>query len=282
MKKATKIWLITAAALILAGGILFCGVMTGLGWDFTKLSTSKYETREYDITQEFDDILILTDTADIVFLPSQEQECRVVCYEQPDYSHTVAVKDGILWVELTDTQAWHQSIGIHLDSPKITVYLPAGAYGALTVKTDTGDASIPKEFQFESVDISLSTGDITLQGVSVGALDLTVSTGDVILTDVTCQDLRTSGNTGDLTLTHVIASGMFSIRRTTGDVTLEACDAAEISIKTNTGDVRGSLLTDKEFYVKTDTGDREYPHMTTGGKCEIITTTGDVKVEIQP
>ena len=37
MKTAKKVWLITAGALVLVGGVLFAGVMATLGWDFSKL-----------------------------------------------------------------------------------------------------------------------------------------------------------------------------------------------------------------------------------------------------
>ena len=47
MKTGTKIWLIVAAALVLVGGGLFVVTMTMIGWDFSKLSTVKYETNKY-------------------------------------------------------------------------------------------------------------------------------------------------------------------------------------------------------------------------------------------
>ena len=46
MSKITKIWLIIAASFVLIGCIIFGGVMTMLKWDFTKLSTDKYETND--------------------------------------------------------------------------------------------------------------------------------------------------------------------------------------------------------------------------------------------
>ena len=104
MKKATKIWLITAAALILVGGMIFGGAMTMLKWDFTKLSTTRYESREYEITEPFENIRILTDTANITFLPTDGTQCRVVCYEDVKASHEVAVKDDMLTVERIDTR----------------------------------------------------------------------------------------------------------------------------------------------------------------------------------
>jgi hypothetical protein len=320
MKKSTIVWLITAAALILIGAMLFGGVMTMLKWDFTQLSTTKYETREHMITESFENIHILADTADITFLPTDGTECRVVCYEEKNASHAVAVKDNTLMIERIDTGKWYEHIGFNFGTPKITVYMPQGEYAALTVKASTGDLNISREFQFQTIDVSVSTGkvtckawasgqikitattgDITLQDVSAGSLDLTVSTGKVmatgitgngdvsikvstgktLLTDVTCQNLSTSGGTGDVKLTNVIASGAFVIKRTTGDVTFDSCDAGTITVTTDTGYVKGTLLSDKTFCVETDTGKREYPKTTTGGRCEITTDTGDINISIK-
>jgi DUF4097 and DUF4098 domain-containing protein YvlB len=104
---------------------------------------------------------------------------------------------------------------------------------------------------------------------------------NAVLAGVTCQNLTSNGDTGDIDLISVIASGSFSIVRSTGDVSFEECDAAEILVTTSTGDVEGTLLSDKVFFVETDTGRREYPQSTTGGKCQITTSTGDIEISIE-
>lgn len=320
MRKATKGWLIVATALLLVGLMIFGGAMTVLKWDFTKLSTSKYETNEYGITEAFRSISVRANTADVTFVPSDRDTCSVVCYELTNQKHSVSVEDGTLVIEVKDTRKWYEYIGIQFGSPKITVYLPGGEYEALSVQSDTGDVKIPGEFSFESMEITQSTGNVTneasvsnsmriktttgdicVKNLSAGSLSLSVSTGEVTvsgvrcegelsvsvstgktyLTDVTCQSLISRGSTGNLSLTGVTASERFSLERSTGDVTMDGCDAAELWIRTDTGDVEGSLLSSKIFLVTTDTGDKEVPSTVTGGKCEIITDTGDVRIRIQ-
>ena len=61
----TKIWIITAAVFVLAGALIFAGVMTMLKWDFTKLSTVKYETNVHEIDKVFDSISIDTDNSNL-------------------------------------------------------------------------------------------------------------------------------------------------------------------------------------------------------------------------
>ena len=319
MSKSVKIWLIIAASLILIGAIIFTGVMTVLKWDFTKLSTEKYQTNTHEITDSFKNISIETDTADIDFVMSENDKISVVCKEQENYKHNVCVLDETLQIKLEDKRQWYEHIGINFLNTKITVYLPQGEYGDLNVKNSTGDIKIAKDFSFKSIDIKgstghvtsqalakndikikLSTGDIKIENITAKSLDLAVSTGKINANDVKCEgdikikvstgkarlknaeckNLVSEGSTGDFALENVNCSEKLSAKRTTGDVTLNLCDANEIFIKTDTGDVTGTLLSDKIFIVSTDTGKVDVPKSTTGGKCEITTDTGDIKIKI--
>ncbi len=303
MKSRTKLWLITATLFVLLGGILFAGVMATLNWDFTALATVKYETNTYNISEAFNNISINTDTADIILTASNDGKCRVECHEEENIKHSVAVKDGTLTIKSIDERKAHDFlayIGINFDSPKITVYLTENEYTSLFIEESTGDIEIPKDFSFDNIDISLSTGDVNtyasacdtikiktstgdirVANINAGALDLSVSTGEVKLANIECKNLVSSGSTGDISLESVIAAEKISIERSTGDVSLDGSDAAEIFIKTDTGDVTGSLLTDKVFTTKTDTGDIEVPKSANGGSCEIITDTGDIELDIK-
>lgn len=319
MSKTTKTWLIIASSLVLVGCIIFGGVMTMFKWDFTKLSTVKYETNDYEINEDYKNISIVTKTADILFVPAENEKSLVECFEQKKLNHSVAVKDDTLIIEVEDTRKWYDYVGINFGTPKITVYIPQGEYGVLSVKSSTGDVEIPKDFKFESIDIlgstgciknqasasevvkiKTSTGNIRIENVSAGALDLSVSTGGITVSEVTCEgDVKinvstgktkltdakcknfvSKGNTGDISLKNVVAAENFSIERSTGDVKFDGADAAEIFIKTDTGNVSGSLLTDKVFIVHTDTGSIDVPKTTTGGKCEVNTDTGDIKINV--
>lgn len=319
MSKRTKIWLITAASLVLIGLIMFAAVMTAYHWDFSNLSTGKYETNTYEINEEFSNIKLDIETADILFVASSDNMGRVVCYEQENMKHSVDVQDSTLTINAVDGREWYEHIGINLHSPKVTVYLPKAEYELLIIQESTGDITLPKDFTFGSMDLSLSTGhvdsrasslglmrietstgDIRLQDLSAGELDLTVSTGHVDvqsvacegnvgvcvstgnakLTDISCESINSDGDTGDITLKNVIAADMISIERSTGDVRFEQCDAGELEINTDTGKVTGSLLSAKVFIARSDTGDIDVPETTSGGKCRITTDTGDIKITI--
>ena len=71
-----------------------------------------------------------------------------------------------------------------------------------------------------------------------------------------------------------------SVTRSTGDVRFEGSDAAAIFVETNTGDVTGTLLSDKIFLPQSNTGEIEVPQTVSGGRCQIITSTGDIRLKI--
>ena len=317
MSKAAKVWLIVAASLVLLGVLLVGGVMMFLIFDFGRFITSECQTNTHEISEEFNSISVNTSTADIAFLVSEDGGRRVVCYEQENLKHSVEVKDGTLFVSLVDTRKWYEHISIYSEDTMVTVYLPKADYAALNVRSSTGDVEIPAGLEFESiyitastadvkcyasaagaVKIKTSTGDIFAEGISAGSLDLSVTTGkvkiaavtclgdlklesetgDIELRDISCKNVISEGDTSDISLLNVIAEERFSIETETGDVKFERCDASEIFIETDTGDVTGSFCSDKIFFAQSDTGRIDVPRTTGGGRCEITTDTGDIRL----
>lgn len=339
MNKTTKICLIIAAALAVLGLILFAGAMAAFDFDFNKLGNVGYENNTYEVTEVFDRISIDVDTTEIEFQPSDDEECRIVCFETQKIKHSAVVQDGTLIISAVDSRKWYEHIGIFLGTQKMTVYLPQSEYTSLLIDTGTGDIGIPGDFVFGNVDISgstadvecqasvlngmrikLSTGTIRLKDAAAAELDLCVTTGNIAvnsvvcsgsikvgvstgrteLTDVRCKTVTSNGDTGRITLTNVTASELISVERSTGGVTLERSeaerivietstgtvrfensDAGEIYVKTTTGSVKGTLLTEKIFITETDTGRVNVPKTTSGGRCEIITDTGNIEIDIQ-
>ena len=321
MLRTRKFWMLMATLFVVVGLVVFAVAMNANNWQFSKLNTENFETNTYEIADPFVNISMETDTADIFFLPSPDGKTKVVCYEPDNARHKVTLSGGTLTIGKADEQDWSVHIGIHTESPKLQIFLPAGDYQSLTIREDTGDIHIPADFRFSSLDIQTSTGDVAtaasaagllkiatstghirLENASAGSVDLSVSTGCVavenvtcvgelslevstgesILSNVSCETFTTTGDTGELELKSVIATGTFSITRTTGDVEFDRCDAKEITVETDTGDVEGSFLSPKIFFIETDTGDIRVPKSTTGGACSVTTSTGDIELDILP
>ena len=319
MNEKTKHWLLAAGALVLIGCILFTGTLAAQGWDLTKLSTTSFETNTYEISEDFRNIEITTDTADVLFAVSDDDTCRVVCEEAEDEKHSVEVRNDTLTIENDAQNSWYANIGFSLGTPKLTVYLPQTQYRTLTIAGSTGNVDIPKEFAFDRAEITRSTGNadlaasvsqtakittttgnIRVENITAGDLALSattgavevsgarcqngltanVTTGAVRLRDVSCGSLVSSGDVGSIRLEDVIAAGEISIERSAGHVAFDACDAEELHVTTDTGAVSGSLLSDKIFFAQSDVGSVNVPKTTTGGICEITTKTGAIEMTV--
>ncbi len=76
------------------------------------------------------------------------------------------------------------------------------------------------------------------------------------------------------------APQIIEIDLSTGDIRLEAIEAGGLDLTTDTGDITGTLLSDKVFLTETSTGRISVPKTTTGGKCELKTSTGDIKIDV--
>lgn len=314
-----KKWIIIAVVLAVVGTLVFAASAAALQFDFTNLDTGKYETNTYAVKGSFRSISIDADDERIIFKPSGDANCKVVCYEEEHRKHDVAVSGETLTIKAVDRRKLTDHFPFNLKQPEITVYLPERIYSDLSIDTDTGDIEIPANFSFDritvrgdtsdvsclasakdSIGIALTTGDISMTSVETGTMDLKVTTGKIHaesiacegdvsirvdtgktkLLDVTCRNLTTEGTTGDIALNRVIASDAIRITRDTGDVEFSASDAGSVFVKTSTGDVTGSLLSEKVFITDTNTGKVEVPKSINGGRCEITTDTGDIRIEI--
>jgi len=319
MSESGKFWMFLALILILTGCIVFLVGMSLLNWDFTKISTLQFESKTFALNESFQDIKIDVDTADVELLRCKEGEGSVLCYEEKNAKHSVEVRDGTLVIKVHDERKWYDRIGFSFESPKITVLIPAGV-SSLSIDGNTGNVLLPDTLGFHSINVSQSTGSVScksdasesilirtstgkieMSDVTCGSMELSVSTGNIRLAKVNCSDeakislstgdlfvsdfqaerFVTHGSTGDVKMENSVFADKLLIQRTTGDVAFEKCDASDVRINTDTGDVCGSFLSGKVFVTKTDTGRIDVAETVSGGRCEIVTDTGDIRVWIE-
>ena len=320
MNTGTVVKLVLAALLVIVGGLIFAAALISVGFDFSKLGNVKVETNTYTPSGKFDGIIIEGMTDDVTFKKSTDGT-RIVCRESEKLKHTVSVDNKTLRVIAEDTRKWYDHITFFGSKDLgITVYLPEGEYSSLSLDITTGDVNVPDGFTFDTVkidcttgdveysadattslEIKTTTGDIEVSDVKTGKMSLKVTTGDIEVNDVnvdgeikikhttgeaeldsiTCGSLVSEGATGDIVLERVIVENLLSVKTSTGDIIFEECDAGEVYAKATTGSVSGTLLSEKVFITDTSTGNTDVPKTATGGRCEITTTTGDIRIKVK-
>ena len=247
--KKTIIWI----------AITFCLLLVAIAVLYSLSITVKLETNEYEIKETFENIKIITDTADIDFVLSENLNPLIICEEHKNIKHSVNVKENTLLVEVNDNRKWYEHIGI--STSKITIYLPKNEYDELITESDTGN--------------------IHIKSINANKLDLSTDTGNLKIVNIKCKNLFSTSDTGNILLENVIAEEKFKIETDSGNVKFKDSDASDIFVKTDTGNVTGNLLTDKVIFAESETGDIDVPKVMADEKCEIITETGDIKITIK-
>lgn len=317
MKKPTKIRFCTTSLLVIFG-LLVCTAVTACNWNFANPNMVVYDTVTYEIGEQFTSVSADLHISDISFIPCDEDSVRVVCYKPQNKDYSVGVNGNTL--SITENYEYINFHFFNFNTPTVSVYMPQGDYNALIVSSKTGDTYIPNDFNFESIEVTATTGNVNCEACALNKIKIELSTGDIILnslnakdislsvttgsiniasvectgnltvdvrtgksnlSNIKCKNLLSNGNTGDIVLKNVIAHDTFNIERSTGDVKFEACDANDITVKTSTGKVCGTLLSEKIFTAKSNTGSVNVPQTTSGGKCNIKTTTGDIKITLR-
>ena len=300
-KNNKKTLLIVAVILAVTGGVIFTVAFAALGFDIAKLSTQKYEFNTYMLAEDFNSIKINTETASVILAASDSDECKIECVEREKMKHTAKVREGTLVIDVENTKKWYDYIGSSFGNETITIYLPKAVYASLSVNADTGSVEIPEMFSFESVCVKVDTGSIdcyadvsnsielqTARGSicaenskTDGEVKLKTSTGSIKIADIRCNRLSAESHTGSIDLTNTIADDNMTINCATGSVKFNSCDANEMKVETHTGSIVGTLLSDKIFFAKSAVGNVDVPKTTSGGTCELVTGTGDIKIEIK-
>lgn len=315
MKPAILVPIIIGSVLLTTAGVLLA---VGIA---NNSKNNKVTTREVVVEETFNNIDIDFSVTDVELIKASDGKNKIVYSERPKQTHVTEVKDGTLTLRSQDTRKWYEKVFVfNYSKITATIYLADTTYGNIKTDLSTGNVIVPGDFTFENVNLKSSTGDLkfeakvnnelkvecstgnthlkdvtaksvnlkastgkeTLENVTVTeGLNIAVSTGNIELTGVKSKNLQTTSSTGKTTLTNTVIQEHIQIKASTGDVKFNDSDAQTLKIETSTGDVTGTLLTSKIFYATSSTGKIKVPQSTTGGMCEVKTSTGDIILSIK-
>lgn len=242
-----------------------------------------------------------------------EEERITHSVEVIDDTLTVIRTDNREWHELIGIYWYEEGV-------ELTVSLPQSSYEKLYVKSLSGNISVPNGFNFSDIqlystsgnissmaetagniraesvsgDVMLvnadsanlyaktSSGDVMIaSSVTEGEITATTVSGDIAVAESTAEKISASCTSGDVDLMNAVTSGEFNVKTVSGDIELNRCDGGSLDMKTTSGDVEGTLRTGKLFLVHSTSGDVRVPDDMGTEKCEITTTSGDVKIKIK-
>lgn len=288
MKTSKKVWIIIAVCLIALGSIIGTLALASVNFDFLSFSTETITESEQLIDKDFSSIKIAVRTSDVMFVPSEDKKCRVICIDTENVKHTATVKDDTLLISVEDGRKWYDHIGIFFGNTSVTVALPKESYDLLNITGNTSDITISKDFIFTNIKITTDTGDVSLLSSAKETLDISTDTGDIEIGSfdikkdkpIECKNIKIESDTGDIKLLQTTASDTITIESNTGKVKFYLVKAPYVNVVTDTGDVEGDLYYAPTFKTKTDTGTVKVPPAKSDDLFEITTDTGDIYFKV--
>lgn len=301
MKRHLSTFVLSALAVAAVGGltVLRTGLVAEAAWrhEYTPLTVNTYP-----VSGNFTNISVTDYYADVQFRVSRDGSVSVVTRDAADVTHNVRVEGDTLTITRPEPSVGQRLFHHEDDDPEVTVYLPAGSYGALTVSNTSGDIETAGQLGFASASLTTVSGDIDLNGSvngkvvcsttsgdvelrspTAGDVEINTTSGDAELNDSYIQSLKVVSVSGEVKLERTTAAGAVTIETTSGDVELERSDAASLNISTTSGEVEGSLLSGKNFAVSSSIGRVSVPTSDpAGGSCTVTTTSGDIRLVVRP
>ncbi|MDO4459729.1 MAG: DUF4097 family beta strand repeat-containing protein [Clostridia bacterium] len=280
-----------------------------------------FEIKTTEINESFTDIKLEEMDMGFYIRKADDGKCRVVSPERTDGSvyHAVEVVNDELCVIRHDSAGIFDSVSVFNVENMVEIYLPEGEYGKLTAKNGSGRIEVDEGYVFESANLKNTSGRIEMHSDVKGELTADNTSGRIkienvnpeklvanstsgrvvltnvksddvyakstsgrtVLNNVTARDIEVKATSGKIELNDVIAENKLDAENSSGGVTLNRCDAEKINIRTTSGSVKGCVLSDKIFNTKTTSGSVHLPRSVIGGECDIHTTSGSIKIEIE-
>jgi len=266
--------------LIILGGVALVGGAAVLAYGMSKSNINdNFETNEYVLEDDADNIDIDISTADIHFQKASDDKIKVVCTEKEKVYHEVKVTNKVLSIKEIDERHWYQKYLFNWDfrSMKVDVYLPETQYNDITIDTDTGDVEIEKDFTFVNMDIETHTGDTHVKCKATGNVSAKTDTGFIGFEDLTAKNLKMKTSTGNSSVANGVIEETIEHNSSTGSGKFSNVRAVSLKSKTSTGEVilNDTVLTN-DLDIKTSTGD-VYFNNSDAKKIVIKTSTGNVR-----
>lgn len=142
MKRRLSALILPSLTIAAVGGltVLRTGLVAEAAWrhDYTPLTVNTYP-----VSGNFTNISVTDYYADVQFRVSRDGSVSVVTRDAADVTHNVRVEGDTLTITRPEPSVGQRLFHHEDDDPEVTVYLPAGSYGALTVSNTSGDIETP-------------------------------------------------------------------------------------------------------------------------------------------
>ena len=291
-----KIFFLVLSIILIVGGMTIFGVCYARGNRFD--DNIQYVNNTYELKEEFNKINIDLSISKVEIIKGEKNVVLVT--ETDKLVHEIKVLDNELKITNVDKTQWYEKFLIFGTKYSVKICLTDYIYESLNIKCSIGDVRVNEGFEFKNVNVDASTGSVVfntlkadnlvaklstghfeISGGNVGNINVVGSTGEIVLKNVNTNKAEFKASTGEIRLDNVIAAQELRANASTGSIRFDGIDAPLIVMEASTGSISGSVLHDMIFVASTSLGSVRVPSSTTGGRCELKTSTGSINVSIK-
>lgn len=194
----------------------------------SKVSNKLILDKTYD--NNFNNIKVKADSADVYFKRNNSDIIRVVVYGDKD-NLSVDAKDDGLSIDFKNKKCTF--LCLNVVKSKIEIYLPENYENNLLVDNSYGDVWIDR-FKNSNMEINEDCGDVEI--LSGSKITVDNKYGDIEIGEVN-QSLNINASCGDIEIDNVILKQNSSINNNYGDISIDKTNEIYIDAKTSLGDL---------------------------------------------
>ena len=315
MRKAPKIILIAAAALIGTGTLLSCGAWAAAGFDTARLSTVDYDWHqtvsalEDEAASPHGCIVITSEFENVRLEPAEGDAIELEYWTGTSQDVSVEDTDGVLEVDVDSKPLEGVIVDLSpseaggVDDTSTVVRVPASFTGEIEVHSDSGEVFAENVHGLAGLHASTSNGDIVAKNVSTAKLDAINENGDTLLSGVeseailatnfngdislggaTAREAEVVNESGDIMLVNMSLKSTLTCNSVNGDISAQRLDVVTSSVENANGDIYLSYLGAENSYridAHTTQGDVDAPGGGDGGAdraIDVDSSLGDIQI----
>lgn len=291
MKKHKKILLITAAALIVAGGVMAgIGIAAGggIGFQITKSgirTTKDAQGKFIEGTAELkgiEKLNIVTDDAKIEIVEGDDFKVAYGYFE--DEQKLVESKDGnALALNFKQGLATFSimsfgPISQSTETGYIKVYIPRGkSLDDINIVNEYGTVKVACDVKSRLV-INGENASISVAGITVHDLQIGSNYGSLNLSDIKAETLEAKGENAEINLKNVEAKSAM-VENQYGNIVLESIKADTLDVKSENGNITGEEVTAIDCNAKMQYGALVLKQFTVTN-MEVESEVGEIQLDL--
>ena len=279
MRKAPKVILITAAALIGTGALLAGGAWASVGFETARLSTVDYDWNqtvralEDETVAAHGRIVVTSEFENVRIEPAEGDAIELEYWTGATQSVSVEDADGVLKIDVDSQPMEGVMIDLspseagYVDDTSTVVRVPASFTGKLELRSDSGEVFAENVHGLAGLRASTSNGslvvnnvgaakvnainengDTLLSGVEAEAILATNFNGDISLGGATARMAQVSNENGDIMLVDMALEEDLLCESVNGDVSAQRLDITTSRIESVNGDIYLSYLGAEDSY----------------------------------